>query len=575
MKTTYNVQDLMRMFNSYSSYKERVLPEWRLMRSLYRGDFWKEFSKNLKTYTMTPDCNYIEYNVQAYENSVYSGAFIGTLTPVHMQDEKLIDKLNAFVQYNWNKWGMKNKFLQIGENGELYNIGAIRVDWDDEHKQIILDDVLPTELYFDPSCVDYRKGHALFIERSTDIDVLGQRPMFKDAIKDFLAVHTGHIIDKTLSRNIDKFELNQDFDSRNVSLIEAFIRNKDGKLDQVFILNEDTIIYENLNLDICEFPVVVYSPQRPDTNPYGRSKLHKIVNTAITLNLLDSLEATQPYRLLNRVKFINADSKVNMRAFSEYGNVPGASFQVKGDPRSLVYYQDIPILPDLSIIKNRLEQSIFNVTGVDAYYKGRATNSVQTTGATQAMQARVTMLTDNSRLIMLEEFCERLTRIIIDYYRNYGLDTIYHIPKKAYARNNKIVDIQELNFNDLRGKKFDYMLNASVLLPMNQANLFESAKALYEMQGQYQFKRQVISEEDLVRYSDFPQKDLILQRLERDSQNDTTENLVADLTNFASIFSKLLSKGLDENTAAQQAIQILVEEKNQMQQDPSLGMGMQ
>jgi hypothetical protein len=137
---------------------------------------------------------------------------------------------------------------------------------------------------------------------------------------------------------------------------------------------------------------------------------------------------------------------------------------------------------------------------------------------------------------------------------------------------NKVVDMHELQFNNT---PYDYMINASVLLPMNQANLFESAKALYEMQGQYGFKTQVITEQDLVKYSDFPQKDLILQRLEREQQANTAQDLVADLTNFASIFSRLLSQGLSEQEAAENAIQILIEEKNAMMQDPSLGQGLQ
>ena len=45
--------------------------------------------------------------------------------------------------------------------------------------------------------------------------------------------------------------------------------------------------------------------------------------------------------------------------------------------------------------------------------------------------------------------------------------------------------------------------------------------------------------------------------------------------NFASIFSRLLSQGIDEQTAAEQAIQILIEEKNAMMQNPSLGQGLQ
>ena len=121
--------------------------------------------------------------------------------------------------------------------------------------------------------------------------------------------------------------------------------------------------------------------------------------------------------------------------------------------------------------------------------------------------------------------------------------------------------------------KFDYQIAASTLLPMNQANLFESAKALYEMQGQYQFEKPIITPEELIRYSDFPQKQLWLERLAKEDQNKIAENLVADLTNFASIFSRLLSQGLSEEEAAQQAIAILIEEKNAIKQNPAIGRG--
>ena len=112
---------LLRMFNEYRSYKQPILKEWRLIRSLYRGDFWNVFKKHAKDYSLTPDWNYIDYATQAYCNSIYSGAFIGTLTPKDAEGEEYVQDLNAFITYNWNKWGMKNKFLHVGEHGELYN----------------------------------------------------------------------------------------------------------------------------------------------------------------------------------------------------------------------------------------------------------------------------------------------------------------------------------------------------------------------------------------------------------------------------------------------------------------------
>jgi hypothetical protein len=267
------------------------------------------------------------------------------------------------------------------------------------------------------------------------------------------------------------------------------------------------------------------------------------------------------------------DGRINMRSFADYGNTPGASFEVKGAPKDIVAFEDIQTIPDMTNLKNRLENSIFQVTGVDPYYKGRMTNSIQTTGATQAFQARVSMLTDNSRITMLEDFCEELTKVILDHYYMYG--SKYAVPKLSATGTHKVVDVLEVDFPKMSEDdvSFDYTIAASTLLPMNQANLFESAKALYEMQGQYQFKTPVITPQDLIKYSDFPQKDLFLQRMEKQEQEDTAENLIADLTNFASIFSKLLSQGLSEEQAAQQAIAILIEEKNTMMQNPAVGRG--
>lgn len=564
---SYEVKKLMSMFNEYRSFKQPILKEWRLIRSLYVGEFWDVFKKHTKDYSLTPDWNYIDYATQAYCNSIYSGAFIGTLTPKDLEGEEYVRKLNAFITYNWNKWGMKNKFLHVGEHGELYNLGAVRIDWNDG---VVIKALSPDELYFDPSVDCYKDGNAIFIERSININTLKNDDRYSKKVEAYEKKHA-RLNDKTIQYRLAGNENQQTTDNKTVSLIECFIRNSKGKIDQIFILDESEIIYEE-ETDLTTFPIAVYTPSRPDGNPYGKTRFKKIINSLIVLNLIDSMEATQPYRLLNRVRFVNIDGRINMRAFNEYGNTPGASFEVKGDPSNIIRYIDVPTIPDMSNLKARLENSIFQITGVDPYYKGRMTNSIQTTGATQAFQARVTMLTDNSRITLLEEFCEDLTRLIIEFYTLYSQGQSYEIPKLSATGTNKVIDMQSIEFSPV---SFDYMINASVLLPMNQANLFESAKALYEMQGQYGFKTQVITEQDLVKYSDFPQKDLILQRIEKDKQANTAQDLIADLTNFASIFSKLLSQGLTEEQAAEQAIQILIEEKNAMMQDPSLGQGFQ
>lgn len=573
----YKVQDVMSKFNAYRAFKEgNVIPEWRLIHSFYAGKFWDVFNSHIEDFTLTPETNYFEYHVQAFMNSVYSGSFIGTLTAVKSGDEQKIQDLNDFLQYDWLNSGIKNKYLDVGRMGELYNFGPVRVDSIADDGKICLKVLTQDEVYIDPQAVSYREGEAIFIERAINIDTLKSDKDFGDAVTayDNKNGKNGYT-NKTLINRLEGGNVQVNSKNRMVSLIEGFLKNTEGGIDQVYILDEKEIIFIKENLEIKCFPVEIFQPERPEGNPYGTPKLSKILNTVIALNLLDSLEATQPYRIINRPRFVNVSGQIDMRAFADFGNTPGAMFPVNGNPQDIVYYQDVAVMPDMTNLKVRLEQSIFNITGVDQAYRGRMTNSVQTTGATQAFQARVSMLTDNSRITMLEEFTENLTRTIIKFYIAHAGDKEYSVPHYSEHGTGKIVKETKLNFINYKNEHIDYKytIAASTLLPMNQANLFDAAKALYEMQGQYQFKTPIVTEEDLVKFSDFPQKSLWLQRIAKSKLNDIRTDVESTFKNAFLIYQRLLQSGLDEAQAAEQAIQMLVEEKQQIALDPSMGKG--
>ncbi len=573
----YKVQDVMSKFNAYRAFKEgNVIPEWRLIHSFYAGKFWDVFNSHIEDFTLTPETNYFEYHVQAFMNSVYSGSFIGTLTAVKAGDEQKIQDLNDFLQYDWLNSGIKNKYLDVGRMGELYNFGPVRVDSIADDGKICLKVLTQDEVYIDPQAVSYRDGEAIFIERAINIDTLKSDKDFGDVVTTYdNANGKNGYTNKTLINRLEGGNIQVNNKNRMVSLIEGFLKNTEGGIDQVYILDEKEIIFIKENLEIKCFPVEIFQPERPEGNPYGTPKLSKILNTVIALNLLDSLEATQPYRIINRPRFVNVSGQIDMRAFADFGNTPGAMFPVNGNPQDIVYYQDVAVMPDMTNLKVRLEQSIFNITGVDQAYRGRMTNSVQTTGATQAFQARVSMLTDNSRITMLEEFTENLTRTIIKFYIAHAGDKEYSVPHYSEHGTGKIVKETKLNFINYKNEHIDYKytIAASTLLPMNQANLFDAAKALYEMQGQYQFKTPIVTEEDLVKFSDFPQKSLWLQRIAKSKLNDIRTDVESTFKNAFLIYQKLLQSGLDEAQAAEQAIQMLVEEKQQIALDPGMGKG--
>ena len=135
------------------------------------------------------------------------------------------------------------------------------------------------------------------------------------------------------------------------------------------------------------------------------------------------MDATQPYLAQNRPKFFDLKSRINPRAFIDYGNTPGSTFPLFGEPTKAVHYQDIQFVPDSTNIKIRLENGIFNITGVDMAYRGRQTNSITTTGGIEQQQARVIMLTDNGPIVALETFIESLAKRRLMFVKEY-LDEI-------------------------------------------------------------------------------------------------------------------------------------------------------
>ena len=353
--------------------------------------------------------------------------------------------------------------------------------------------------------------------------------------------------------------------NKTVSLLEYYLK-EENKIKHGYVVNRKYLIFETDLLN-KEFPVEILYQRKPNGNPYGTPLVYKILNSYITLNLLDSMDATQPYLAQNRPKFFDLRSRINPRAFIDYGNVPGATFPLLGEPGKAIHYQDVQFIPDTTNIKKRLEEGIFHITGVDPAYKGRQTNSITTTGGVEAQQARVVMLTDNAPLVALESFIEGVAKQFLDFSILYNEDEKIKVGGFLGEETEKV-------FKDLKDKEVMFYLESKPYLPMTKETLFETMKQLYEMQGQYQFQVPLIAEEDLV--EELPvsavKKHKIKQRLANEKQANAALKKRETLLTFAALFEQLTGAGLDDESAATEALNIMDQEEMMQQQDPSLGM---
>lgn len=565
--TSRNVEDIVSMYQSYKGSKTKTIAMWKKIKAFFDGTFWELFKEKIKTYTLLPDTNYVEYVSTAYINSIYSGVYIPEIIATDLTKEDIATHLSAYLHMEWLKRGIKQDFVTWGENVVLYNMQPVKIYLKNvKKKEIDFENIDPFGIFLDPSVSDFHKGEAVFIVKETNIYSLLQDKRFSARVKQYIDEHEDEIFDaKLIHDSAPDYERFVTTGNKTVSVIEYYIRTKEG-IDNGFVINEEEIIYEKKNILPNRFPIEILYHRKPNGDPYGRPLISKILNSYITLNLLDSMDATQPYLAQNRPKFFDLRSRINPRSFIDYGNMPDATFPLFGEPTKAIHYQDVQFVPDSTNIKMRLENGIFQVTGVDMAYKGRQTNSITTTGGVEAQQARVIMLTDNGPLVALETFVEKLAKLYLELAKEFVEEI--KVPKNNFVKEMANISIKELDIED-----FNFILESKPYLPMTKQTRFEVLKQLYEMQGQYQFQIKLLQEEDLI--DELPvdpiRKSKLLQRISSEKQSNAALKKRETLLTFASLFQQMQSAGLPDEQAAEEALKIMDEEEMARQQDPTLG----
>lgn len=581
----YSKEELIQTFRHFQTHRKDKESMWKRIHKFHSGQFWRDLKKKLPKHQIMPDTNFIEYIEKNITNSVYAGSYMAQATPNHYDDNKKVDLLNKFLRNKiMEQTGLKEMFPQLGSDTVLYNLAAIQVGWDSdsisgtshrrERGKVDLSYIPPRQLYLDPSVTDYQQGRAIFRARKVSLFDLLNEENLKDGAKDYMKILSDN--DKNFHPvtvpDLDSGEIHKDTSttneySREVSLLEAFYKveesNGNYRIDHVFIADHNFVLSKKENIQPKKFPIKVLYGETPKDGPYGTPMIYKIIPNVVTYNMLHSLEATHIYNTQNRAKFLNVKSGIDYRKLAKYGNTPHVAFPVKGNPDDVVKYNDVQALPDITNTKMQLREDIFLVTGVDLRYTGRDTGSIQTTGGTDLAQQRTMTMTDSLRIINLEHFVENLTRLIIDFYIQFGHK--YKVNTLDEGTNEAQKEDNTLDFTDIEDNDFSYSLNATPHLPRNRTRLADAADQLMELQGQYQFDPPIITPEEWLSYKDFPQKDLQLQRMRSNQRRNDQQEIETILKNFVGL--------LDEGLTPDEAIQIMVEEKEQMRKDPKLGQG--
>ena len=559
----------------------KVLERMRVLDGTDRGKLWKVIRAAFPKYQLTPDSNWVNYIKENLVASIYTTGRYAELVPKSDDDVEYCNEFNAALSAVWD--GVRADYYQFlaGERAALLNIGITQVGWDknlvggtQNHwwcGDIKFKNIDPMKFRRDPYADVFDSSDFCYYYDDYSLSMIKSKALYKDRIKD-IESHIGNLDNSSTTLDIVPADTDREKDRKGVShyhkLTYFWLKytdeagdKKDGyKIAEIHLLDDQYILYCNKDLKPRMFPFAVLYCNDPAGDLVGASEPAKQFQSNVCYNLLNSIFATHAYKAQRPPRFVNAASGINLRQFAKYGNDADKTFIVNGDASQAVHYAQFPQLPpELLQVKQDLGRDIKDCSGIDEMYAGKNTGSIQTTGGMEALQ-EATSARDNQKIFLYEEYCKRLTELVINNLVQFGDKRTYTI-KDPITQQIKSV---ELDFpavdDDIR---FRYALDIQIYLPRNKARLASVANMLLEKQSQYKPDPEIITVEEWLLMQDIPFKDMIFKRMGIQRNTIISEQVAQTIEMFATL--------VDNGMNPDQAVDAVAQQLQAQQQETTLG----
>lgn len=543
-------------------YYSRDHRRMRMLDMTDNGELWRAIGAKFPPYQVLPDTNTVSYVKDNILASLYTTAKSAEVRPTSEDDEELCTKLNLILDNFWNVQNVGYKQFQAGERAALLNIGITQVGWDENvyeglfgrgnKGRIVLKNTDPMRFMRDPFassldesgwCCTYDRFHKSIIKADS---------RYKAKFDEWCETAHGASTNEALPSYGKPNDLNDSKDHFNV--FRWWVRTPEGKIDEIHTLDFSCILYRKKDIQPSCFPFAILFCNLPSKNGLvGISGPAKIFANNVANNLMMSLALTAEYKNQRPPKFVSAQSGLNIAAFAKYGDEASRTFVVQNDASQAVHYQQFPQMsPQLPNLLQTLQTDMQNISGVDARYTGRDTGSIITTGGTEEMLNRVTMI-DTPKILNYEDYTKTLTKLILLYMLEYSPKRKYFI-KKPNTTEYETVEVDFPNID--KDTLFEYNIEISSELPKNKQRVAAWADMIMEKQMQYRENGgdvELLTEEEWLMLQDVPFKELLLERM--GFQRDT--NALKETSQVLFQYANLLEQGMSPEQAMLQTAQTL------------------
>lgn len=594
--TEYNVDDLVRDFEEAYSYKVEQARIFKILDAADHSDIWKTYNRKIPPYVQTPTHNTITIIKEATKASIMPTSFQGEFRPLSQEAKEVANICNKYFAMKWAASGMDETNDECADYAYLHGTSGVLFGWNEnivdysdvanyfnpaKHSQFQAKAYHPSNVFPDPSAENVEEMAYLYFAERKSKKFLKSIARFQEAM---YSIENANDSYGNMNTNVVADQAKKSMDG-TVTFLTCYKRvnrlSKDPATGEVRLTPKVDVIYmagKNIldispNIEPNIIPFVPLYDEKIPNNFWGISKCYKVLSMVITLNQLDSIEATHYFKNQNPAEFINALAGLNVSAYQNKRDNPDKAFTVNCDPKLVQEFAKRPDLPKtIDGFRQYLLEAIANVSGVDAAYLGRNYGSIQTTGGVEQSIDRATMR-DTNRIKNIDKFIRKEIEIMCQFYIAHGqAETFY--PQNDSLHKEKSAE-QALQFDPTALiAREDIEINVTNAAPRSNQSFEDAAMKLMEMQMKYNPSDHgypdFITPEELISWMNIPksQKHLIAERMQAQMENMKVEEYTAVI----SAFGQLVDGGMDPQQALVEVAKII--ESSKLGQLPAVsGLG--
>jgi hypothetical protein len=462
----------------------------------------------------------------------------GKLRAVSPSGRDRVDKLDTAFQYVWERIKARKVVRENIETAKLLGTAFAHVHWE-EYKEgrmgstiqgdkgylyegeICIREIDPALVYPDPSAFTIDDCRYIAVMERKSMDWVKNHPKFKDIDLTGMenkddAAGRGEIYNRDYTTEVDGIV-------NFLSFYEKVPNEHGGYSYKVSYLAGDKLLLEQ-PLKPNRYPFVPLYDYKQRQDFWAMSTCEFILDNQKIINKVESIIAMIGTLMQNPQKVVMANSGIDPKDVSIYGNAPGQVWVSNQPGQQAITYVEPPQIPQ--VLFNLLENAKANIreiTGMSEAYMGQSVGSLQTSSGVNSLIDRSTMR-DRDQMYDVEIYIEELSNLIIDFMVTY-YDTERVI--RVMGQNPNEYDFEWFKGTDYSDLEYDMFIDISAKAPITRMKQMQDAKEMANMQGQYAqaFPTAIITPQELVKAMDWPNKDEIIQRMNVDEMKNKEQEL--------------------------------------------------